>query len=79
MGANPVDRAKPGSKLHLVVDGDGLPLSLLVTGANTNDSVVFEALLDDVPAVRTPAGQRRCAPTRSTPTRPTTTAAAAAS
>jgi transposase len=31
-GANPVDRAKRGSKLHLAVDGGGLPLSLLVTG-----------------------------------------------
>ena len=62
MGANPVDRAKPGSKLHLAVDGGGLPLSLLVTAANTNDSLVFAALLDDLPPVRTPAGQRRCRP-----------------
>ena len=50
-GANPVDRAKPGSKLHLAVEGGGLPLSLLVTAANTNDSLVFEALLDDLPPV----------------------------
>jgi hypothetical protein len=62
VGANPVDRAKPGSKLHLAVDGGGLPLSLLVTGANTNDSLMFEALLDDLPPVRTPAGQRRRRP-----------------
>jgi hypothetical protein len=62
VGANPVDRAKPGSKLHLAVDDGGLPLSLLVTGANTNDSIVFEALLDDLPPVRTPAGQRRRRP-----------------
>jgi transposase len=62
VGANPVDRAKPGSKLHLAVDGGGLPLSLLVTGANSNDSLVFEALLDDLPAVRTSAGRRRCRP-----------------
>jgi transposase len=62
VGANPVDRAKPGSKLHLAVDGTGLPLSLLVTGANTNDSLVFQALLDDLPKIRTPAGQRRCRP-----------------
>jgi transposase len=33
-----------------------------VTAANTNDSLVFEALLDDISAVRTPAGQRRCRP-----------------
>jgi transposase len=62
VGANPVDRAKPGSKLHLAVDGGGLPLSLLVTGANTNDSLVFEALLGDIPPVRTPAGRRRRRP-----------------
>jgi transposase len=33
-----------------------------VTAANTNDAVVFEALLDDLPAVRTPDGGRRCRP-----------------
>jgi transposase len=46
----------------LAVEGSGLPLSVLVTGANTNDSLVFEALLDDIPAVRTPAGRRRRRP-----------------
>ena len=35
---------------------------MLVTGANTNDSLVFEALLDDIPPVRTPVGGRRCRP-----------------
>jgi transposase len=39
-----------------------MPLSLLVTAANTNDSLVFEALLEDIPTVRTPAGGRRCRP-----------------
>ena len=39
-----------------------LPLSVLVTGANTNDSLVFEALLDDIPLVQTSAGRRRCRP-----------------
>ncbi len=61
-GANPVDRAKRGSKLHLTNEGTGLPLSLLVTAANTPDAMVFEALLDDIPKVRTPAGGRRCRP-----------------
>ena len=46
----------------MAVDGGGLPLSLLVTGANTNDSLVFAALLDDLPPVRTPDGGRRCRP-----------------
>jgi hypothetical protein len=61
-GANPVDRGKPGSKLHLITDGQGLPLAVALTAANVNDSVVFEGLLDDVPAVRMPSGRRRCRP-----------------
>jgi hypothetical protein len=56
VGAN---AAEPGSKLHLAVDGRGLPLSVLATGANTKDNILFEALLDDFPLVRTPAGRRR--------------------
>ena len=62
VGANPVDRGKPGSKLHLVCDGRGLPLTVVVTAANVNDSTMFEALLEDVPAVSTPSGRRRCRP-----------------
>jgi hypothetical protein len=37
MGANPVDRGKPGSKLQLICDGSGLPLTAVVTAANVND------------------------------------------
>jgi hypothetical protein len=35
LGPNPVDRGKPGSKLHLVTDATGLPLAVTVTAANT--------------------------------------------
>ena len=49
-------------KLHLVCDGNGLPLTVAVTAANVNDSTMFEALINDVPAVRTPSGWRRCRP-----------------
>jgi IS5 family transposase len=62
VGANPVDRGKPGSKLHLITDGHGLPLAVAVTAANVNDSTAFEGLIDDVPAVRAPSGRRRCRP-----------------
>jgi Transposase DDE domain len=62
VGANPVDRGKPGSKLHLITDGAGLPLAVAVTAANVNDVTMFEALLDELPAVRTPAGRWRCRP-----------------
>jgi hypothetical protein len=33
VGAHPVDRGKPGSKLQLVCDGGGLPLTAVVTAA----------------------------------------------
>ena len=38
VGANPVDRGKPGSKFHLVCDGGVLPLPAVVTAANVNDT-----------------------------------------
>jgi transposase len=62
VGANPVDRGKPGSKLHLVCEGGGLPLTVVVTAANLADTIMFVALLDDVPPIRTPAGRRRTRP-----------------
>jgi transposase len=62
VGANPVDRGKPGSKLHLVCDGGGLPLTAAVTAANVADTILFQAVLDDVPPIRTPSGRRRTRP-----------------
>jgi transposase len=61
-GANPVDRGKRGSKLHLAGDAGGLPLSLIVSAANANDSTMLEAVLDDIPAIRMPTGRRRRRP-----------------
>jgi hypothetical protein len=48
VGANPVDRGKPGTKLHLVCDGSGLPLTAVVTAANVNDSTMFQAIVEDI-------------------------------
>jgi transposase len=62
VGANPVDRGKPGSKLHLVCDGGGLPLTAAVTAANVTDTTMLQAVLDDVPPIRTPSGRRRTRP-----------------
>jgi IS5 family transposase len=55
VGANPVDRGKPGSKLHLVCDGSGLPLTAVVTAANVNDTTMFQAVMADIPPMCTPA------------------------
>ena len=62
MGANPVDRGTPGSKPHLACDASGLPLTAVVTAAKVNDTTMFEAVVDDLPSVRTPAGRRRTRP-----------------
>ena len=36
-GPSPVDRGRPGSKHHLLVDATGIPLAFSVTGGNRND------------------------------------------
>jgi transposase len=37
-GPNPVDRGKYGSKIHLITERTGLPLSVGISGANVHDS-----------------------------------------
>jgi transposase len=63
-GANPVDRGKQGSKLHLAGERGGLPISVVLSAANTGDSTMFEAVLDDIPPIRMPTGRRRRRPTK---------------
>jgi len=48
-GPNPTDRAKRGSKRHLICDGRGVPLAVRLTGANRNDSQEALALVDAIP------------------------------
>jgi hypothetical protein len=62
VGANPVDRGKPGSKLHLACDGNGLPLTAAVTAANVADVTMLAAVADDIPPIRAPSGRRRRRP-----------------
>jgi Transposase DDE domain len=45
-GLNPTDRAKAGTKRHVVVDRHGIPLAVRLTAANDHDGPVFEPLLD---------------------------------
>src|ERR687883_337160 len=40
-GANPTDPGKAGTKRHLVVEGQGLPLAVKVTAANAHDGPIF--------------------------------------
>ncbi len=43
-GPNPTDRGKKGTKYHLAVTGDGIPVACTATAANVNDTVLFERL-----------------------------------
>ena len=39
---------KNGTKRHLLVDGRGVPLSIVVTGANRHDVIQLEAVPDEI-------------------------------
>jgi transposase len=57
-----VDRAKRGSKHHLITCGAGNPLATETTAANVNDVTRFVALVDAVPPVRGRRGRPRRRP-----------------
>jgi transposase len=61
-GPDPTNRGKPGTKRHLVSDRCGTPLVTRITGANRHDSIVFEELIDAIPPIQCPSGQRRLRP-----------------
>jgi putative transposase len=51
-GPNPTDRAKRGTKRSLLTDGNGIPLGLTTSGANTHDKRLVEATLESIPVER---------------------------
>jgi transposase len=61
-GPNPTDRAKRGSKRHLMCDGRGVPLAVRLTGANRNDSQEALALVDAIPPLHGERGRPRQRP-----------------
>jgi transposase len=65
-GPSPVDRARNGSKHHLLVDAGGIPLAWTVTGGNRNDVTQLVPLIERVPAVRGKVGRPRRRPDRVT-------------
>lgn len=48
-GRNPTDRAKHGSKHHILTDAQGLILSMSLTGANRHDITQLKPLVETVP------------------------------
>jgi len=65
-GPSPVDRARTGSKHHLLVDASGIPLAWTVTGGNRNDVTQLIPLVERVPPVRGKVGKPRQRPKRLT-------------
>ncbi|WP_328684873.1 IS5 family transposase [Streptomyces sp. NBC_00343] len=61
-GPSPVDRGRPGSKHHVLTDGQGIPLAVSLTGGNPNDVTQLLPLLDKVPAVASVVGRPRHRP-----------------
>ncbi|MNC84476.1 Transposase DDE domain protein [compost metagenome] len=50
-GPNPTDRRRPGSKHHILTDAQGVPLSLILTGANRHDVTQLLPLVQAIPPV----------------------------
>jgi len=59
-----VDRGKKGSKIHLITDRTGLPLSIGISGANLHDSQALKPLVRGIPPIRSRRGPRRRRPAK---------------
>lgn len=63
-GPNPTDRSKCGSKHHIITDANGIPLAVVLTGANTHDVTQLIPLVDGIAPVRGKPGRPRQRPER---------------
>ncbi|WP_431907594.1 IS5 family transposase [Amycolatopsis thermoflava] len=61
-GPSPVDRARTGSKHHVITEGGGIPLAVTLTGGNRNDITQLAPLLEAIPPVRGRRGRPRRRP-----------------
>ena len=62
MGPNPTDRGKTGTKRHQLVDREGVPLSVTLSGANVPDGQRMLETVDSVEPVRGQRGRPRRRP-----------------
>jgi transposase len=49
--------ARPGSKHHLITEAQGIPLAVILTGANRNDVTQLQALVEAIPPIRGKRGR----------------------
>ena len=57
-----MDRGKPGSKIHAMSERGGIPLTVLISAANTNDHRMLEDVVDSVAPIKGPVGRPRRRP-----------------
>ena len=72
-GPKPVDRGKKGSKIHVITDRGGLPLSVGISAANAHDSQALVPLVQGIPPIRSRRGPRRRRPAQLHADKATTT------
>lgn len=58
-GPSPVDRARAGSKHHLITDSAGVPLAITLTSGNRNDVTQLLPLVDGVGPIAGKVGRPR--------------------
>ncbi|MEU6620834.1 IS5 family transposase [Streptomyces litmocidini] len=64
IGPSPVDRGRPGSKHHLIVDRHDTSLAVSLTSGNRHDVTQLTPLLDAIPRIRGLVGRTRHRPRR---------------
>lgn len=57
-GANPTDRAKRGTKRHVLTEARGVPVALCLTAANVHDKWAIAELLDSKVALPPPRAEQ---------------------
>jgi transposase len=63
-GPSPVERRKPGSKMHQITDAQGVPLATRMTPSNVNEVEELIPLVDAVPDIAGQVGHPRRRPHR---------------
>ncbi len=63
-GANPTDRGKSGTKRHVVVDRQGIPLAVVLSAANVHDSRMMLDTVDAIEPIERPVGRPRKRPAK---------------
>jgi putative transposase len=58
-GSNPTDRGKLGTKRHVLADKKGIPLSVVITAANTHDMKAATETLDCIVTKRSHSKKKK--------------------